>query len=236
MLGRRVDTLHLQGSLRVYEQAYARLEKEKERLKGTGQESAPFELAGIQFAIFGRGAKDKPFRLANADCTVLVGYGPHNLRVEFGAVVCATHPLRQLVQRAEQIADALGSFADNDPGLVVARIDLAVDVCGVDFTVDDRESFISRSKGGTDYHGEVDVHWKTGDHELAPLTGFSFSRGNPLSARLYRKDVELERYADDHEKLAIEHARWRDAGWVEGQPVWRFEAQIRGEAATELNL
>ncbi|NDD30628.1 MAG: hypothetical protein EB084_20400, partial [Proteobacteria bacterium] len=33
-----------------------------------------------------------------------------------------------------------------------------------------------------------------------------------------------------------EHARWRDAGWVEGQPVWRFEAQIRGEAATELNL
>lgn len=191
-------------------------------------------------------------RLVNSSATVLVMSGDEHddegrsvgpkwcVEVSLRAAFLATHTLAEATWFARELARRAACAGDDGDGWIYAerlrRVDLAADADpGEAFQADDRGSFVGRPRKVTDYLPEQDdlassatrTHWTKGVD--ARVTGFSFAMGSPLSARLYDKCAELDRYEEGNEKRAIEHASWARAGWC-GSSVWRLEFQFRREA------
>lgn len=199
-------------------------------------------------------------RLVNADATLLVKTGQEydetgepagpswNVEVSLRATYLATHTWAEAVLFARRLAQLVAGPREPVYAERVRRVDLAADAeLETPFDTSSRGQFVGRPRGCDDYAPTLDAendnakagahatrtHWKkTRD---SACTGFSFSMGGALSARLYDKDAELERYEPGHEKRAIEHARWARAGWEASaaDSVWRLEFQFRREALAE---
>ncbi|GAB5500199.1 MAG: hypothetical protein PsegKO_25100 [Pseudohongiellaceae bacterium] len=65
------------------------------------------------------------------------------------------------------------------------------------------------------------------------FSGFSFSAGAKLSARLYDKTLEMR--SKNRPRPYLE-GLWLKCGWDGHQPVWRMEFQFRREAARSLSI
>jgi hypothetical protein len=122
----------------------------------------------------------------------------------------------ETVRHFEQV---LRPFVD---GLVlsVSRIDLFVDMEGLDLSRDDRRGFLCRGDESTTYElGQA-------------VTGFTFGsrRTHRITARLYDKTAEM----------AVKGNDWWELVWGErhheGNTVWRVEFEIARAALAELEL
>ena len=122
-------------------------------------------------------------------------------------------------ETVRHFADLVRPFVE---GLVlrVARLDLFVDVEGMQLCAQDRSAFVCRSDGCTTYENANTV------------TGFAFGsrRTQRISARLYDKTAEM----------ALKSTDWWELVWGDrhtpGAQVWRIEFEIGRAALSDLEL
>lgn len=144
------------------------------------------------------------------------------LAIDVRAHFLATHALDEVIAFMQRIARCFGCPTRSR----VRRLDLAVDVLGWKVRSQERTSFLlPRGQGGK-------ARWSS-HHKGDNMTGFVCCAGAPLLARIYNKVEELQSHRDER-KSAIEMARWRAAGWTDGEAVTRVEFQLRSETLEEL--
>jgi hypothetical protein len=122
-------------------------------------------------------------------------------------------------ETVRHFADLVRPFIE---GLVlsVARLDLFVDLEGMQLCAQDRSAFVSRGDGCTTYENGNTV------------TGFAFGsrRTKRISARLYDKTTEM----------ALKGTDWWELVWGDrhtpGAQVWRIEFEIGRAALNDLEL
>ena len=122
-------------------------------------------------------------------------------------------------ETVRHFADLVRPFIE---GLVlsVARLDLFVDLEGMELCARDRSAFVSRGDGCTTYENGNTV------------TGFAFGsrRTKRISARLYDKTTEM----------ALKGTDWWELVWGDrhtpGAQVWRIEFEIGRAALNDLEL
>lgn len=105
----------------------------------------------------------------------------------------------------------------------ISRIDLAVDVAGVSFTLDDLDLFTCRARR--------EVHGFTGELAGKKLTGFTFGKSR-TRARVYNKSLQARRASEPIRET------WRRAGYEEARhgEVWRVEFQVQLETLRRFKL
>jgi hypothetical protein len=102
----------------------------------------------------------------------------------------------------------------------VSRIDLFVDFASaVDMESWNREAWVTKASGMSQYA------------EDRTCTGWLIGAGSTLMARLYNKQIEIQKSG----KTYLEPL-WREAGWDAIQPVWRLEFQFKREILDQLGL
>lgn len=252
LLAARVDGLTVAYRVELDRKVYDLLELTRDHAALCSGKICGFEVWGLPFAVSGQPARHGGIRLLNADATIVVVdaqqrdehgnvAGPAwTVEVTLRATYLATHTQAEIAAYAR----ALAAFWADGPKAVLAervrRVDLAADVeLSEGFSTDDRAGFVMRSKNVTDYAPELPIgleehdaeavairaHWKPGSGETR-LTGFTFSPGCDLMARLYDKRQELKNCGPSDEKVSIENALWARGGYAGGE-VWRLEFQVK---------
>jgi len=113
----------------------------------------------------------------------------------------------------------------------LSRVDLTVDLTGWPVCVEDGARFVSRSrKRATNV--KMDLSLDRVYDSAAGFTGFEFSKGAPLSCRIYDKQAEIKA----NKTKTWFYRIWRENGWDRKQRVWRIEFQIRREVLRELGF
>ncbi len=116
-----------------------------------------------------------------------------------------------------EILSELGTL---DSSAHVSRIDLCADfVCHENMESWGRKAWITRGK-------KIDSH-AVNDK----FTGWSIGLGGKISCRLYDKQLEIQ--SSSRTDLV---PLWEEAGWIEGQPIWRIEFQFMREVLAEHGL
>jgi len=113
----------------------------------------------------------------------------------------------------------------NSLGMVTGEASLSrVDLC-VDFVTDwDVKSF--RPDAWVTRARKFGMHYVN-----RRFSGWSIGLGGDMSARLYDKTLELETSRKDYLRPL-----WREAGWRDGETVWRLEFQFRRPVLIELGV
>ncbi|WP_310448705.1 hypothetical protein [Sulfuritalea sp.] len=101
----------------------------------------------------------------------------------------------------------------------VSRIDCYLDFVWSGTKEWDREAWVTRG-GGIDAYSENSI-----------FTGWVVGRGGVISARLYYKLLQAAKIGANY-LLAL----WEEAGWKEGEHVWRLEFQLRREVLVQHGL
>ncbi len=102
----------------------------------------------------------------------------------------------------------------------VSRIDLCTDfVCPENMESWHREAWITRGK-------KIDAHAVN-----ESFTGWSIGLGGKISCRLYNKLLEIQT-SGRTDLIPL----WREAGWQEGEPIWRVEFQMMRDVLNEHGL
>jgi hypothetical protein len=101
----------------------------------------------------------------------------------------------------------------------VSRIDCYVDFVWSGGMEWDREAWVTRGSG-------IDAYSEGG-----VFTGWVVGRGGIISARLYYKLLQAAKVGANY-LLAL----WQEAGWKEGEHVWRLEFQLRREVLVQHSL
>jgi hypothetical protein len=167
--------------------------------------------------------------------------GKWKLELIVQAEYLATHPLETVLELVKSIASDFGVVGE----LRLRRFDLCADFVDFEFFHDDGAVRIltQRARAGIFRTEPKDVDdWVDDETSVRDFlsgaritSGYSIAPGNNLSARIYDKTAELEQPGRSA-KQAIEHARWRERGWREGQRVVRVEFQHRGRWLDRVRL
>jgi hypothetical protein len=227
IVGCNVDTVYLSTTAIVASELALLYRQLKSAAQSDSREGpAPtLELAGHRFTVGQFGAKGAPFVLSSGDLVLKIN--PFAVG-EFPTAMIEVHalPLWKLGAEAA-IASAEAAMAaavwDSNRGTPppvraqISRIDLAVDFQGVSPTLADFPRFVTRAN-------HIDTHSVQGH-----FTGYSFGRGE-IHARLYDKTAELLVSGKSWFREV-----WRASGnFIESEPVWRLEFQLRRAAFRRL--
>lgn len=126
------------------------------------------------------------------------------------------------------IESLIASWSNGDlPKLKVSRLDIASDFVNWELEASTLLTgrWVTRSKRRTLYFagdkrqdGESSLHYHGKN-----FTGMAFGKGD-ISARIYRKDIEIKKSGKAWMKSV-----WESSGYTDGEPVWRVEFQLRGD-------
>lgn len=207
-----IDTLKLAYKCELRAETLGRLYRAREKAQAMGG-PASVHLHGQLWAVHPVGAGGLEYRISNADCTVCIGDDAFGwtVTVEFRSTWLTRNGLKAFAV-GSSIACTFGPVREER----VRRVDMAADVQGLEFDVEDWRAFVTRARN-------VDPHVTYGE-----LSGFTWGRGD-IMARLYRKDKEL-RERNNEEKLNLMHHVWSEAGADPAGVVWRLELQLRFKA------
>jgi len=162
------------------------------------------------------------------------------LEITVRAIFLALHTLAQTQALCTRLATEFGDIVEAR----LRRVDLAADYTfGLEpgdidrvqttraridsFRVDAKDVDEASLEGG----GSLREH----RNAARIVTGITVAAGNPLMARIYAKDKELD-LPGREEKRGIEHHIWRQNGWNGTDSVTRVEYQGRGEFLSETGL
>ena len=219
-----VDSLYLSFGGELTEA----VEDKLQRLKLKAQSADPREKAQAQWvvddhafiikdkgsSVFAYILEDACFRIALSKRT--------STRLPMASVKLSSRFLstvtpREGAKRAESIISSLGQIV-GEPN--VSRIDLFVDfVSFVDMESWKRDAWVTRAREIRQFA------------ENSKFTGWSVGLGGPLGMRLYDKNLQLE-------KVGAQYLRqlWDQAGYVDGQPVWRLEFEFQRDSLKKFGL
>jgi hypothetical protein len=212
-----VDALYLSGHGYLSKGLLAQLEEER-MFADRVSVPVPFELGSLTFGLAPHGWGKYRYCLDHE--TGRIGFTSSRRlpsvrvqpRAEFLHAVGPEETVRHF-------ADLVRPFIE---GLVlsVARLDLFVDMEGMQLCTQDRSAFVCRGDGCTTYENANTV------------TGFAFGsrRTQRISARLYDKTAEMALKGNDWWELV-----WGDRHQP-GAQVWRIEFEIGRTALTELEF
>jgi hypothetical protein len=212
-----VDALYLSGHGYLSKGLLARLEEER-IFADRVSVPVPFDLGPLTFGLAPHGWGKYRYCLDHE--TGRIGFTASRRmpslriqpRAEFLHAVGPEETVRYFADLVRPFVDGLG--------LSVARLDLFVDMEGMQLCAQDRRAFVCRSDGCTTYeNGHL-------------MTGFAFGsrRTQRISARLYDKTAEM----------ALKGSDWWELVWgdrhTDGAHVWRIEFEIGRAALSDLEL
>ena len=222
-----IDSLYLSAEFPLVEEVVERLH----RLKQRSEDRETFIVCqGHRLQVLPYGGK--PFWryiLKGATMTVKVRQKPSSGQPTAMFEVRSTWLWRDgpfnVVKSIEQLAASWSG--GHIPKLKVSRLDVAADF--INWSLDAATlldgRWVTRSKRRTLYFagdkrqdGESALHFHG-----KQFTGMAFGKGD-VSARIYRKDIEIEKSNKQWMKTV-----WRCSGYADGDAVWRVEFQLRGD-------
>lgn len=123
-------------------------------------------------------------------------------------------------QAESHLHSILSELGMLDSGANVSRIDMFVDfVSYQNMETWGREAWVTHAANINAY--SVDNHF----------TGWTVGLGGTIAARLYDKLYELEKSKKDY-LIPL----WKEAGWIEGEPIWRLEFEFKRELLFQKNV
>lgn len=258
MIGKGVDSLYVAFYAAIHQKVSDALAHGKLMASDpeghADEEEVRLDLGGLGFAMKPHGARGYPYLLENELFHVAIAPRAKDKSPsvyvqilsstlwEMGAIA-AWRYVRAWVLRLHDGTDA-------DLRAIVSRIDLAVDVKGVDLSFGDRGAFVTRARStgaywcgdmriverpdGTVARDDEGVFAKVTKEELEDaytsahwvgrtFTGFRFGKSKGVF-RAYDKVAEIKKSGK-----TWFHAIWAVSGWQVGESVFRFEAQLRRE-------
>jgi hypothetical protein len=253
VLARGVDALVVTWHGDVTERAFSELEearKAADESRLAGGRPVVVELYGESFRVALGARAPYRFLLGGEDYKVTVAPnaapGGGQVRIECVPASIWTHGADALVERGRKLARRIcGGF----PGETVSRVDLAVDVQGLelDGSPEELSAFLTRGPVGRALH-DLGLEAREGDETVryfdrgATFTGYTFGAGGPISARLYLKTVEI----------AVKRKAWVRELWSRTEfdgvadcwealalalrPVWRVEFELKRDGLAELGM
>ncbi|HKP64477.1 MAG TPA: hypothetical protein VJV78_47390 [Polyangiales bacterium] len=243
LLGCRVDALVVAFKIDVGPQVAQLLETRAQL--ASAMSVAELQLGGFSLAL--KATRRESFlAFENADVRgVFDARAADGYRLELiaRATYLATHTLEATLALLVALASEFGTVR-GCPRL--RRFDLAADFVAFPLSGRDSERFVTKRASIDEFQAEEKDfdEVQTGLSKPATLAhrdftrkviGFSISKGNPISARIYDKTAELLASGRE-EKREIEYERWRRAGWKESDRVTRVEFQHRGTFLNEVKL
>ena len=217
-----VDSLYLSYPGKLLPEVEARLKK----LKQFAQSRDPKEQAEAQypvgvhvFEVKDRGAGLFPYVLQDNTFRVQLRHPSHTLPMAYVQISSAYLAQVGPVKAQQALYDILAILGDIERQPTVSRIDLFVDFTSPESMEWSRHTWITRAASVNAY--AVD----------GAFSGWAIGTKGIISARLYDKLLEIE----SSKKFYLKDL-WRQAGWREGEPVWRLEFEFKRDALGQRGL
>lgn len=232
ILGRNVETIYFGFQPAAFEGIQG-LEETKAKADIL-DEPQVFRLGGLDFLLHGRGAPMYRYRLTSPDWTLLIAkqsvlegiskgdadFPP--FYVELSAEFTWRLGYREAaILTLDWITETFGELKST----TLSRMDITVDMTGVDFRQSDVLRFVTRARVKAVWAREeegrkrrrADTYF-SGDG----MTGLYIGKGSQM-ARVYDKTLEVSQMRNKTWFRDV----WRRGGWDGKSDVWRIEFQVR---------
>ncbi len=218
-----VDSLYLSYQGELYPEVKERLTKLKQLAQHPEmdqQAQAQYAIAGHIFEVKDRGSSIFPFVMEDGAFRISLSRTSKKTPMAYvklsSRYLCSIKPIDAEIHLRHILSElgALRSYAH------VSRIDLCADfVSPENMESWGREAWITRGK-------KIDAHAVN-----EKFTGWSIGLGGKISSRLYNKLIEI--HTSGRTDLV---PLWKEAGWIEDEPVWRVEFQLMRDVLAEHGL
>lgn len=216
-----VDSLYLTYTGELFPEVLTRLKALKTLAQSAEDNDialAQYPIGGHVFEVKDRGVKLFPYILADGAFYIQLSTGG---RVPMAYVQISSQYLAfagpELAESA--LRNVLSQLGNLTSMAAVSRIDLYADfVCPEDMEWG-REAWVTRA-AGIDRYAENGV-----------FTGWVIGKGGILMARMYYKLLQAAK-----NNLEYLLPLWEEAGWREGDSVWRLEFQIKREVLKQMHI
>ncbi len=217
-----VDSLYLSYPGEMFESVYNELRDLKTLAQGRDDMAAKaqYPLGGHRFEVMDKGSGLYPFTLV--DDAYRIRLASHKAKsIPVASVQVSSNYLSHVkpLDAELRLRDLLRPLGEIQPPNV-SRIDLYVDFASnSDMESLGRNAWVTKASQISQYVQD------------RVFTGWSIGLGGAVVARLYNKQIEIQKSG----KLYLENL-WREAGWDGETPVWRLEFQFKREVLRQLDL
>jgi len=218
-----VDSLYLSYQGELFPEVKERLAKLKQLAQHPEidqQAQAQYAIAGHIFEVKDKGSSIFPYVLEDGAFRISLSRTGKKTPMAYVKIssryLCSVTP----AEAEKHLRDILKELGTLDSSAHVSRIDLCADfVSPENMESWGREAWITRGK-------KIDAHAIN-----EKFSGWSIGLGGKISCRLYDKLLEI--HSSGRTDLV---PLWREAGWKEGEPVWRVEFQLMRDVLVEHGL
>lgn len=216
-----VDSIYLSYQGELLPEVRTRLKALKEMAQGQEDQEkalAQYPIEGHVFEVKDKGAALFPYILEDGAFRIQLSRGGKvpMAYVKVSAAFLAHVGPVEAERRLYAILVQLGTIKSTAQ---VSRIDLFVDFSWSDSMEWDREAWITRA-------ASIDTYSENGI-----FTGWVIGKGGHLLARLYHKLLHAKKIGAEY-LLGL----WRECGWMNDDPVWRLEFQIKREVLAQMGI
>lgn len=218
-----VDSLYLSYQGELFPEVKERLVKLKQLAQhpeADQQAQAQYAIAGHIFEVKDKGSSIFPYVIEDGAFRISLSRTSKKTPMAYvklsSRYLCSIKPV-EAETHLRHILSELGILSNYDH---VSRIDLCADfVSHQNMESWGREAWITRGK-------KIDAHAVN-----EKFTGWSIGLGGKISCRLYNKLIEI--HTSGRTDLI---PLWKEAGWIEDEPVWRVEFQLMRDVLAEHGL
>ncbi len=218
-----VDSLYLSYQGELFPEVKERLVKLKQLAQhpeADQQAQAQYAIAGHIFEVKDKGSSIFPFVME--DGAFRISLSRTSKKTPMAYVKLSSRYLCSItsIEAETHLRHILSELGILNSSAHVSRIDLCADfVSHENMESWGREAWITRGK-------KIDAHAVN-----EKFTGWSIGLGGKISCRLYNKLIEI--HTSGRTDLV---PLWKEAGWIEGEPVWRVEFQLMRDVLAEHGL
>ncbi|MBS0587981.1 MAG: replication initiation factor [Proteobacteria bacterium] len=218
-----VDSLYLSYQGELFPEVKERLAKLKQLAQHPEidqQAQAQYAICGHIFEVKDKGSSIFPYVLEDGAFRISLSRTGKKTPMAYVKIssryLCSVMP----AEAEKHLRDILKELGTLESSAHVSRIDLCADfVSPENMESWGREAWITRGK-------------KIAAHAISEkFSGWSIGLGGKISCRLYDKLLEI--HSSGRTDLV---PLWREAGWQEGEPVWRVEFQLMRDVLVEHGL
>ncbi len=218
-----IDSLYLSYQGELFPEVKERLVKLKQLAQhpeADQQAQAQYAIAGHIFEVKDKGSSIFPYVIEDGAFRISLSKTSKKTPMAYvklsSRYLCSNTPI-EAETHLRHILSELGILSDYAH---VSRIDLCADfVSHENMESWGREAWITRGK-------KIDAHAVN-----EKFTGWSIGLGGKISCRLYNKLIEI--HTSGRTDLI---PLWKEAGWIEDEPVWRVEFQLMRDVLAEHGL